>query len=111
MFYRADQASKAGVVKAVTTIFRAIHKHGVLHRDAEPRNILYDGGRLMVVDFERAESHGRHQPLGSIDANSRNLRKKRGQNAERDEFARELEYAVAKASTCLASPRRRYLQA
>lgn len=50
---------KAGVVKVVATIFEAIYKLRVLYRDAEPRNILYDGGKLIVVDFERAESYSR----------------------------------------------------
>ncbi|KAF2254140.1 hypothetical protein BU26DRAFT_379243, partial [Trematosphaeria pertusa] len=36
---------------------RAIHNLGVLHKDLEPRNILWseETGRVMVIDFERAE--------------------------------------------------------
>lgn len=92
MFDCGVQANKAGVVKAVNTIFEAIHKLRV-HRDAEPRNILYDDGNLKVVDFERAESHSR-QPLGSIGANSQNLKRKREQKRESDKFARKLESAI-----------------
>ncbi|KAF1976070.1 hypothetical protein BU23DRAFT_631413, partial [Bimuria novae-zelandiae CBS 107.79] len=36
---------------------QAIHNLGVLHKDLEPRNILWneDTGRVIVIDFERAE--------------------------------------------------------
>ncbi|KAK0730101.1 hypothetical protein B0H67DRAFT_560750 [Lasiosphaeris hirsuta] len=43
-----------------STTFEAAY---VLHRGAEPRDILYDSGSLMVVDFERAEYRGRQSRL------------------------------------------------
>ena len=101
-----DQINKLDAVKAVGTIFKAVHRLRILHRDAEPRNILCDtnSGNLMVVDFERAEFRGR-QPLGSIGPNGRNRKRKRGisQNQGKDEFAGELESAVEKVSRCVAS--------
>ncbi|KAH7012653.1 uncharacterized protein B0I36DRAFT_369779 [Microdochium trichocladiopsis] len=104
LFDCGDQTNKAGVVKAVTTIFKAVHKLRVLHRDAEPRNILCDtnSGNLMVVDFERAEFRGR-QPLGSIGRSGLNRKRKRGasQKQGKDDFARELESAVDNVSSCV----------
>ncbi|EAS33821.3 uncharacterized protein CIMG_04845 [Coccidioides immitis RS] len=48
---------------------RAIHRQGVLHGDAEPRNILWNdiNQRLMIVDFGQASI--RH-PLSSVSPNS-----------------------------------------
>jgi len=43
----------------VKQTLKTVHTLGVLHRDLETRNILYDSGRLMVVDFERADFRGR----------------------------------------------------
>lgn len=92
LFECLDKVNKAGVVDKVTTIFKAVHKLRVLHRDAEPRNILFDAisDNVMVVGFERAEFHGR-QPLGS--------KRKRGLSQKQEEdFVKELEHAVAKVS-------------
>ncbi|CAK7228875.1 hypothetical protein SCUCBS95973_007029 [Sporothrix curviconia] len=60
--YTADDAAYSGIscetaVPAIEAAFQRMHELGVLHGDAEPRNILYDAGTrmLMVVDFERSE--------------------------------------------------------
>ena len=82
-----------------------MHKLHVLHRDAEPRNILYNtnSSNLMLMDFERAEFGGR-QPLGLIVPNVQNRKRKRGiLQRKKDDFARELESAVEGASRCAAS--------
>ncbi|KAB5560312.1 hypothetical protein GE09DRAFT_1173007 [Coniochaeta sp. 2T2.1] len=104
LFDGAYRSSKADVVAAVTSMFKAVHGLRVLHRDAEPRNILYDAnsGKLMVVDFERAEFRWR-QPLGSMDSNGQNRKRKRGisQKQEKDEFAQELESVVKAVSRCV----------
>ncbi|XP_044718710.1 kinase [Hirsutella rhossiliensis] len=104
LFNRADLAFKAGIDDAVSTILKAVHKLRVLHRDAEPRNILYNTntGKLMLVDFERAEFRGR-RPLGLIVSNVQNRKRKRGilQKQKKDDFARELESAVESASGVL----------
>ncbi|KJZ69734.1 hypothetical protein HIM_10874 [Hirsutella minnesotensis 3608] len=96
LLHCTDEAVKAGIDDAVSKIFKAMHKLRVLHRDAEPRNMLYnpDSGKLMVVDFERAEFRGR-QPLGLIVPNLQNRKRKRGiLQKKKDDFARELECAV-----------------
>ena len=71
LFECFGKVNKAGFIDKVTTIFKAVRELHVLHRDAEPRNILYNtiSDSVMVVDFERAELHDR-QPLG--------LKRKRG---------------------------------
>ncbi|KAF4122167.1 hypothetical protein GMORB2_7760 [Geosmithia morbida] len=85
----------AGMGDAVSKAFRALHRFDILHRDAEPRNILFDtdSGNLMIVDFERAEFRGR-QHLGSIDLNVHRKRKRGMQKKEKDEFAKELGHVV-----------------
>ncbi|WAO93440.1 Protein kinase domain-containing protein [Fusarium falciforme] len=65
------------VVKEILIALGRLHQHGVLHRDAEPRNVLYDKdtGRYMIVDLMLAELHAR-QPLGPINVNRRNRKRK-----------------------------------
>lgn len=45
------------MVAQATSSLRAIHQLGVLHRDAMPRNMLWntESSGVIVVDFERAE--------------------------------------------------------
>jgi serine/threonine protein kinase len=59
---------------------QAIHNLGVLHKDLEPRNILWneETGRVMVIDFERAEVAEQRAVLGII---SPNRKRKRGPDA------------------------------
>jgi serine/threonine protein kinase len=99
------QASKADVIAAVTAMFKAVRGQRVLHRDAEPGNILYDtnSDKLMAVDFERAEFRCR-QPLGSIDSNGRSRKRKRATSLkqEKDVFAQELESVVEAVLRCVA---------
>lgn len=91
---------KAGVINGVSTILKRIHNLGVLHCDAEPRNILYDGDRLTVIDFEHAQFRAR-QPLGSMGANEQNRKRKRA-HEPKDEFATELALTVERFSRCVS---------
>lgn len=72
------QIDKRALVDAVTAAFTELHKLGVLHNDAEPRNILYDADseRVMIVDLELAQLYGR-QPLGPTDSNGQTRKTKR----------------------------------
>ncbi|KAF1817488.1 hypothetical protein P152DRAFT_454075 [Eremomyces bilateralis CBS 781.70] len=103
LFNCVVQAIKTDINDAVSAMLKAVHKLGVLHRDAEPRNILYNtnSGKLMLVDFERAEFCDR-QPLGLISPNaqSRKGKRKRGilQKQKNDDFTKELECAVETVS-------------
>ena len=65
------------IANEILTALGRLHQHGVLHRDAEPRNVLYDKrtGRCMMVDLMLAELHTR-QPLGPINVNRGDRKRK-----------------------------------
>ena len=69
--------NRLSVTQQVDCSARAIHNLGILHRDLMPRNILWNEeiGRVMVVDFERAECVKPRLTLGTISAN----RKRKGE--------------------------------
>ncbi|CAI0649780.1 unnamed protein product [Colletotrichum noveboracense] len=71
LFETIQQTTQADIIKKAATAYKEIHKLHILHRDAEPRNIVYDqgNGRVMIVDFERAEFRSR-QPLSSLSPNA-----------------------------------------
>ncbi|KAJ6445211.1 Rab-GAP/TBC domain protein [Purpureocillium lavendulum] len=73
-----------GIVANVSEALTAIHKRGVLHRDAEPRNLLCDGNTIMVVDFEKADI-GKRPALEGISPNA-NSRKRKRNSEQRAEF-------------------------
>lgn len=52
-----DKINVELAIQAIQNAFTRIHGLGVLHRDAEPRNILYDpvNTTFMVTDFGEAE--------------------------------------------------------
>ncbi|RYP06881.1 hypothetical protein DL765_009337 [Monosporascus sp. GIB2] len=56
-----QQLDKTVLVVAAKKAFGEMHALGILHGDAEPRNVLYNDQtrNLMIVDFERAEDRGR----------------------------------------------------
>ncbi|EEH20214.1 hypothetical protein PABG_02473 [Paracoccidioides brasiliensis Pb03] len=58
----------------VSHVLQAIHLKGVLHGDAEPRNILWNRTyqRPMIVDFERAKIR---RALSDVSANARKKRR------------------------------------
>ncbi|KAF6821137.1 hypothetical protein CPLU01_12564 [Colletotrichum plurivorum] len=96
LFDTIHQITKADIINKVTTAYKRIHNLHVLHRDAEPRNIMYDkgSGNIMVVDFERAEFRGR-QPLGLLGPNAWNQRKQgRTQEKGKDDFKKEQESVI-----------------
>ncbi|KAF7549501.1 hypothetical protein G7046_g8336 [Stylonectria norvegica] len=61
---------KTNIVKKILTALGRLYQHGVLHRDAKPRNVLYDKctGRCMIMDFMLAELCPR-KPLGPVNVN------------------------------------------
>ncbi|KAK4073571.1 hypothetical protein Purlil1_13013 [Purpureocillium lilacinum] len=73
-----------GIVANVSEALTAIHKRGVLHRDAEPRNLLCDGNTIMVVDFEKADICKR-PVLEGVSSNANNRKRKRN-TEQRAEF-------------------------
>ena len=91
-----DQTSKIDIIKTVAAVFETVHELHVLHRDAEPRNILFEAedANVMLLDFEGAEFR-REQP--------REQRTKHGapQKWRDDDFAKELRSAVRDVSSCV----------
>ena len=49
-----DQIDKTRTIRAITTAFTRLHRMGILHGDAEARNLLLCDGGPMIVDFEGA---------------------------------------------------------
>ncbi|KAJ9655814.1 hypothetical protein H2201_008724 [Coniosporium apollinis] len=80
---------------------RALHGLRVLHKDAEPRNILCDeqGDTLMLVDFERAEIQAR-QPLGAITPNRKRKRDGEKKTTAKDDFGKEIQQARGSICRC-----------
>jgi hypothetical protein len=72
-----DRKNVDDVLERATRALEAIHQLGVLHYDAMPRNLLWNGQGVMVVDFERAKvvEKGRKRTartaLGTISGNPR----------------------------------------
>lgn len=69
-----------------------LHQYGVLHRDAEPRNVLYDERtrKYMVVDLMLAEMRGRRS-LKPISVNSQDRKRKwSSEKHEMDPFTVEM---------------------
>ncbi|GAO13649.1 hypothetical protein UVI_02017560 [Ustilaginoidea virens] len=92
-----DAANKSSLLKGVTTALKKIHSLGVLHRDAELRNMLFDAddGRVMLVDFERSEFRGR-LPLASVSSNAPGRKRKLEVKHEEseDDWSKELRLAA-----------------
>ena len=84
------------LINQVECSIQAVHRLGVLHRDAMPRNMLWNAeiGQAMMIDFERAEILKPRAVLGVISPNRKRKRVLEGglnkQSGEhRDEFVRE----------------------
>ncbi|KAI1314016.1 hypothetical protein F5Y03DRAFT_380867 [Xylaria venustula] len=91
LFGMTRGTAKDTLINTISKAFQAIHKLNILHRDAEPRNLLYNAlnDNVMVVDFERAELTSR-KPLGVIPG-----------KRNRDEFAEELSSIVSSVQRCI----------
>ncbi|RYP39191.1 hypothetical protein DL768_010731 [Monosporascus sp. mg162] len=101
LFECTDQISKPDILYRVTAAYMALHRLCVLHSDAELRNILYDvgKGRLMVVDFERAQILNR-LPLGLISPNGliRKRKRKGKEYGGKDPFTQKLQFVSSNVS-------------
>ncbi|KAI0436096.1 hypothetical protein F4803DRAFT_543417 [Xylaria telfairii] len=91
LFDMARGTAEDTLIDATSKAFRAIHKLKILHRDAEPRNVLYDARscNVMIVDFERASLVSR-EPLGVISPNRKRKHSANTGKIKKDEFATEL---------------------
>ena len=97
LFDTMHQITEADINNKVAVAYKRLHKLHVLHRDAHPRNIVYDKGtgNVMIVDFERAEFCGR-QPLGSLSPHTQNQWKRRRTKKQQgsDDFVREQDSVI-----------------
>ncbi|KKZ64570.1 hypothetical protein EMCG_09519, partial [[Emmonsia] crescens] len=89
--------NSACVIEMTSQSLQVIHLAGVLHRDVEPRNILWneDCNRPMLVDFERAEMRN---ALSAISPNLGLKRRRLGKN--RSIFSNELSKAQISLERC-----------
>jgi serine/threonine protein kinase len=95
--------NEARILDQVDMTLGKLHRQQVLHKDVEPRNWLWDEehGRLMLVDFERAEIRGR-PPLGTLSPNrKRSIQGKPKSDMKDDEFHCEIQSARAWISRCI----------
>ena len=98
---RINGDNRLYLTERVERSIRAVHQLGVLHRDAMPRNILWNAevGQAMIIDFERSEILKPRAVLGVISPNRKRKRvPEEGLNKQpegrRDEFVREMRLAI-----------------
>ncbi|CAK7274072.1 hypothetical protein SEPCBS119000_005982 [Sporothrix epigloea] len=99
LYQCVKEVSEKTLVSAVTKAFKSLHRLGVLHTDAEVRNITYDQAP-MIVDFERAKIV-KSDPLGTADQDSQS-RESKGEPVQQQEvnlFAEELRSVVYRVSS------------
>jgi len=48
--------------KHVASALRYLHRHGLLHLDVKPGNLVADGGRAKLIDLSLARPPGRYRP-------------------------------------------------
>jgi serine/threonine protein kinase len=46
----------------LSSALRYLHRHGVLHLDLKPANVIADGGRAKLIDLSLARPPGRYRP-------------------------------------------------
>ena len=85
------------LTQQVKASIQAIHRLGVLHRDAMPRNILWNSelSQAMIIDFERAEIRGLRAVLDVISPNRKRKRANNPKQKKDDLFEREARQAIA----------------
>jgi tRNA A-37 threonylcarbamoyl transferase component Bud32 len=96
LYQYINRENENDVLVEAASALKALHSLQVLHKDAEPRNMLWDEhrGRLMLVDLERAEIQTR-SPLGIITANRKRNRQGNMKTViKEDDFDREIKSAT-----------------
>jgi tRNA A-37 threonylcarbamoyl transferase component Bud32 len=97
-----NRENEVRMLDEVSKTLIGCHQHRVLHKDVEPRNWLWDGQRIMLVDFERSEIRAR-SPLKILQPNrKRNQRGDiKGVVEDDHEFVREIRSARGGLSRCI----------
>ncbi|KAG6162716.1 hypothetical protein E4U11_002478 [Claviceps purpurea] len=97
------------VVSQMLATLAQLHQRGVIHRDAAPRNILYDDrtGRYMVIDLEMSKPINEEVPRATKGARKkRKIEREMKMASER--IAAESKYLLAKLSSSARTCRRRF---
>ncbi|KAK8851775.1 Reticulocyte-binding protein 2-like protein a [Apiospora arundinis] len=103
LFEYAECVKRPAALDAITDIYTRLHHLGVLHRDAEARNILYasEHQSFTLVDFERAVIPT-CKPLASISPNRQAPKRKRGAKGRvSDPFTQELQLVCGNVLKCI----------
>lgn len=40
------------IARQILVILKKIHKHDIIHKDIKPENIMFDGNKVTIIDFE-----------------------------------------------------------
>ena len=101
-FSQVAGVERASFKGAIKQSLQAVHELGVLHCDAEARNLLWHEGQVLVIDFERAKIVEQRHALGNISSNKVRQRTKHSSVAKeldelKDDFMYELNGAMAEA--------------
>ncbi|CCE28268.1 uncharacterized protein CPUR_01742 [Claviceps purpurea 20.1] len=97
------------VVSQMLATLAQLHQRGVIHRDAAPRNILYDDrtGRYMVIDLEMSKPINEEVPQAT--KGGRKKRKiEREVNMASERIAAESKYLLTRLSSSARTCRRRF---
>ncbi|KAG5987033.1 hypothetical protein E4U52_007966 [Claviceps spartinae] len=97
------------VVSQVLATLAQLHHRRVMHRDAAPRNMLYDDrtGRYMVVDLEMSKPID-EEVLEAMNGCRKKRKIKREVKTANNNFAAESKYLLAKLSSSARTCRRRF---
>lgn len=100
LYQYLNKENQLHMLDEVSKILIACYKYRVLHKDVEPRNWLWDGQRIMLIDFERAEVRAR-QPLEMLNPNRKRKRLGDIKGKVHDDFSRETQSARGGLSRCI----------
>ncbi len=53
-FRQSTSADAMRLKQAIRTSYSRLHGIGILHRSADPRNVIYDDNDLFIIDFDNA---------------------------------------------------------
>ncbi|KAG6104891.1 hypothetical protein E4U13_008179 [Claviceps humidiphila] len=97
------------VVSQVLATLAQLHHRRVMHRDAAPRNMLYDDrtGRYMVIDLEMSKPID-EEVLEAMNGCRKKRKIKREFKTANNNFAAESKYLLAKLSSSARTCRRRF---
>jgi serine/threonine protein kinase len=98
-----NAGNRSSLIQRADRSIRALHQLGVCHRDAMPRNMLWneEAKEVMMIDFERSQIIKQRTVLGVISPNRKRKRVARKDlpkisGLDADMFTREVQQATTK---------------